>query len=229
MASFIQNISIVLIVSLAICSASPARLDKLRSNKSKFLARQEVAVDEDIPAQTPYPPAGIQPEVKFALPTEEKLDEPEKTYLPQAGEPAKTYGPPAKTYGPPEPSVKDEVEEVANDEPETQETKSVEPKLEKPSSNAEEEDSSEKPEESDEEDSEKQDPSTESAGIEAEEIEAEAVKNEEELKNQLPARLVLAKNNKGQKSAKLQIASAPQQILQPIYYFNYNGQLFRLL
>ncbi|XP_055907917.1 phosphatidylglycerol--prolipoprotein diacylglyceryl transferase-like [Eupeodes corollae] len=218
MASFIQKISIALIVSLAICSASPARLGRLRSNKSKFLARQEVA--EDIPAaQTPYPPAGIQPEVKFALPTEEELNaEPEKTYLPPAGEPA-------KTYGPPETSVKDDVEQFANDEPQPEETKSVEPKLEKPDV---EEESSEQPEESDEEEPETQDNSVvEPAGIEAEEIEAEAVKEEEEIKSNLPARLVRARSNR-QKSAKLQIAT-PQQIARPIYYFNYNGQLYRIL
>ncbi|XP_055907918.1 uncharacterized protein LOC129942849 [Eupeodes corollae] len=92
MAKFIQ-IALLVACGAALCWAEPARL---RNRQSRVLARQEVA--EDVPAQTPYPPAGIVPQIRFDLPTEDVAVEPDNTYLPPdstlTGIPAKTYGPP---------------------------------------------------------------------------------------------------------------------------------------
>ncbi|XP_055853681.1 uncharacterized protein LOC129917666 [Episyrphus balteatus] len=103
MTKFIQIA--LLIACAAICCAEPARL---RNRQQRVAARQEVAPAEDVPAQTPYPPAGIVPEVRFDLPTENVAVEPDNTYLP----PDNTVtGIPAKTYGPPESAEpKDDVE-----------------------------------------------------------------------------------------------------------------------
>ncbi|XP_055920773.1 uncharacterized protein LOC129952281 [Eupeodes corollae] len=108
-------ISIALVVVVvAVCATEAARLRNFR--QSRFSARQEVDPEQDVPAVTPYPPAGIVPEVRFNLPNEPELPEdPEKTYLPPDNllPPAQTYGSPAQTYGPPE--VETDAEGSGND------------------------------------------------------------------------------------------------------------------
>ncbi|XP_055856227.1 titin-like [Episyrphus balteatus] len=95
---------VLLVVGVAVCATEAARLRNFR--QSKFSARQEVEPEQDVAAVTPYPPAGIVPEVRFNLPNEPAVlpEDPEKTYLPPDNllPPAQTYGPPAQTYGPPE-------------------------------------------------------------------------------------------------------------------------------
>ncbi|XP_037953669.1 pollen-specific leucine-rich repeat extensin-like protein 4 [Teleopsis dalmanni] len=69
----------------------PAKITKLPA----ILANQELA-----PA--PYPPAGLQPDPPFELPTEQIYGPPDQTY----GPPDQTYGPPDQKYGPPDQTYK---------------------------------------------------------------------------------------------------------------------------
>ena len=86
----------------------PKRFGNLRiQNNRKSFARQEEAANTT-PSSTPYPPAGVTPEIPFDLPTdtEAPVAEPDQTYGPPENTPDQSYGPPAptpdQTYLPPE-------------------------------------------------------------------------------------------------------------------------------
>ncbi|XP_055856651.1 uncharacterized protein LOC129919704 [Episyrphus balteatus] len=64
MSSKFLGICVLLVCFVVINSANVPSSGRFLRNRSRFLARQEIA--EDVPsAQTPYPPAGDKPEVEF--------------------------------------------------------------------------------------------------------------------------------------------------------------------
>ncbi|XP_053954386.1 translation initiation factor IF-2-like [Anastrepha ludens] len=95
---------------VAVAHAEPPRSRAaLRRPSSRFLARQEAEVADDVGAvdaapptaedekPAPYPPAGVTPAVPFDLPTETEAPVPDNVYGPPEEEPT-----PDPTYGPPE-------------------------------------------------------------------------------------------------------------------------------
>ncbi|XP_055856219.1 uncharacterized protein LOC129919384 [Episyrphus balteatus] len=226
MGKLFQTILVIGIVAIALCNATPAKLDKIRSTRNRFLARQEVA--EDIPAQTPYPPAGFRPEVAFDLPTEEKplpptegkliapteekLVAPANHYLPPLTDPAmfysapaEVYGPPAETYGPPEISDKDGKNVPENSE-ENKEKVTEEATIEETV--------------------------TEEVVTDEEEQQKPIIDEDEtevEQDNFIPERLVLAKSTNSIKAAKLkQFAPLTRKNIPAQQFYLINGSLYTL-
>ncbi|XP_055920807.1 uncharacterized protein LOC129952311 [Eupeodes corollae] len=218
MANIFQSVLIFSAIAVTLCHAGPAKLDKIRTTRNRFLARQEVMADEDIPAQTPYPPAGIRPKVPFDLPTEERLAAPVNHYLPPSTDaamfysaPAEFYGPPAETYGPPEvnnedgngKSVTEGPEEETETETQTEDAQTVE-------TVTEETDIVELPEE--------EKPAT------IDEDKADDAEASED--NFIPERLVLAKSKSAIKAAKLkQFAPLTHKTSRAQFYL-INGSLY---
>ncbi|XP_055856228.1 uncharacterized protein LOC129919393 [Episyrphus balteatus] len=202
MAKFFQTILLIGVVAVALCHATPAKLDKIRSTRNRFFARQEVA--EDIPTQTPYPPAGIRPEIAFDLPTEGKLVAPANHYLPPLTDPAMfysapadVYGPPAETYGPPEVNGKDEsgknVKEISEEEDVETQTEAA---------------------------------TTEEVATDEEPIEDSPQVEED---NFIPERLILAKSTNTIKAAKLkQFAPVNRKAIPDQQFYLINGSLYTL-